>query len=78
MHAISGRRVSSAGTLAALGACAVLLLGAAPAAAATFTVTNGSDSGAGSLRQAITVASTGPPDSLLCHRPSTRRQAKGN
>ncbi len=43
--------------LGAFGASAVLLAGR-PVAAATFTVTNTSDTGAGSLRQAITDANT--------------------
>jgi hypothetical protein len=39
--------------LAGIGALAALLLGATSASATTYTVTNGNDSGAGSLRKAI-------------------------
>jgi predicted outer membrane repeat protein len=53
---VSGRRLGRSGVVGALAACALLSIGAAQAAAATFTVTTGSDSGAGSLRQAITDA----------------------
>src|SRR3954452_5187947 len=44
------------GTVAALMALAAGLVAASPAGAATFTVTNVDDTGAGSLRQAITDA----------------------
>jgi hypothetical protein len=43
----------------------VLLLGLAPAEAATYTVTNTSDSGPGSLRQAIADANATPADDVI-------------
>ena len=51
------RTASSHVSILARAICGALILGAVvPAAAATFTVTNTNDSGAGSLRQAITDA----------------------
>jgi len=49
---------------------AVLLLAAGRLSAATYTVTNTSDAGAGSLRQAITDANTNPgPDTIVFNIP---------
>jgi hypothetical protein len=61
---MSATRIRRAWLIASLAACA-LLFGAAPALGATFTVTNGSDSGAGSLRQAITDAETNANDPTI-------------
>ena len=49
---------------------AVLALGAASAQAATFTVINNNDGGAGSLRDAITQANTSPPPNTVNFNPS--------
>jgi hypothetical protein len=62
---VSGRRLGRSGVVGALAACALLSIGAAQAAAATFTVTNGSDTGAGSLRQAITDAEGNANDPIV-------------
>ncbi|HEY7121893.1 MAG TPA: choice-of-anchor Q domain-containing protein [Solirubrobacterales bacterium] len=62
MKGIGGR---AAEKFALLGACALLLVVATPAAAETFTVSNGGDSGAGSLRQAITGAETNANDPTI-------------
>jgi hypothetical protein len=50
----------------ALGICAVFILGVSLAQAATFTVSNTNDSGAGSLRDAITQANASAgPDNII-------------
>jgi predicted outer membrane repeat protein len=48
-----------------LGACALALFCAVPASAATFTVTNGNDTGGGSLRDAITQAEGNANDPMV-------------
>jgi hypothetical protein len=57
-----GRGDKVRAVLVALGASASLLLGAGSASATTFTVTNGGNTGAGSLRQAISDAESNGND----------------
>jgi hypothetical protein len=63
-----GRKLAALGSgaaLAATGAAATIALTAAPAGAATFTVDNLDDAGAGSLRQAVLDANAaGGPDDI--------------
>jgi len=53
-----------------VGATLVSLLGSSPLAASTFTVTNTADSGAGSLRDAITNANTTPGSTIVFSLPA--------
>ena len=68
MRAVISRRASSLGGFAALS----LLLAAASASATTFTVTNTADTGAGSLRDALTLAQncTGAPHTIAFNVPT--------
>lgn len=63
------QRAAAAGTALALALAGVLLT-AVPAAAAQFTVMNNNDSGAGSLRDAITSANTTPGPDVINFDPS--------
>ena len=53
-----------------VGGTLALLLGSSPLAAATFTVTNTADSGAGSLRDAITNANATPNSTIVFSVPA--------